>query len=97
MDATGRYTVMPQSFLLSQLAALARHSDNVYYQQDGTTAQPDRHGTELFRCLFHRVIRRFGDIPWPSPSLVDPGFRCMGTLETMLIQETSTHKTGAEA
>jgi len=88
---------MPQNFLLSQLAALARRSNNVYFQQDGNTAQTDRHGTELVRSLFHRVIQRFGDIPWPSSSLVDHGFRCMGTNETMLMQEAPTHKTGAEA
>jgi len=85
MVAAGRYTVLLQNFLLSQLAALARRSNNICFQQDGNTAQTGRQDTELVRSLFHRVIPRFGDIPWPSLSLDDPGFRCMGTFETMHI------------
>jgi hypothetical protein len=89
--------VILQNFLLSQLAALARLSNNVYFQQDGNKAQTDRQVTELVRSLFHRVIPSFADIPWPSPSPDDPGFRSMGTLETMHIQEAPAHKTEAEA
>jgi hypothetical protein len=88
---------MLQNFLLSQLAALARRSNKVYFQQDSNIAQIDRQGTELVRSLFHRVIPRFGDIPLPSTSPDDRGFPSRGTLETMYIQEAPAHKTGAEA
>jgi hypothetical protein len=56
----------------------------VYFQQDGATAHTARLSTGTLRPFFqHRIISRFGDVPWParSPDLTACDFFLWGYLK----------------
>jgi len=61
---------MINNFLEPELKRKHISRDNLWFQQDGVTANTARASMEAIRALF-RVVSRFGDIHWPprSPGL----------------------------
>ena len=58
-------------------------TENIFFQQDGATAQA-RATMEILKAMFlNRFISRFGDVPWQprSPDLSAPDFFLWGYLK----------------
>lgn len=71
-------------FLLNLLRAHPSFSPHTWFQQDGATASMARASMNLLQEAFsHKLISRFGDIPWPprSPDLTPMDFILWGNLK----------------
>ena len=66
-----RYVEMLRSFLRPQLGSLWVNMEEMWFQQDGATAQTARASMTVVRQMFPQHVSRFGDVPWPprSPDL----------------------------
>jgi len=60
-----RYVEMLRSFLRPQLGSLWVNMEEMWFQQDGATAQTARASMTVVRQMFPQHVSRFGDVPWP--------------------------------
>jgi hypothetical protein len=64
-----RYVHMVNEFLLPELRRRDMDIATFWFQQDGATAHTARQSMKTLRTVFeHRIISRYGDIPWPAGS-----------------------------
>jgi len=66
---SARYTQMLRTFLEPDLQRLDVETQNLWFQQDGTTAHSARTAVRVLKEMFPtRVISRRGNIEWPARS-----------------------------
>jgi hypothetical protein len=84
---------MLQTFLATELRRMGQRVRNVWFQQDGATADMARQSMTFLRGMFTGcLISRFGDIPWPahSPDLTAPDLFLWAYLKSK-VYATSPH------
>ena len=77
-----RYRHMIEEYLSHELEDLNR--EKIWFQQDGATPHTARETMDVLKEMFpHRIISRFGDVPWPprSPDLSALDFFLWGYLK----------------
>ena len=71
---SARYIDKMNNFLEPELRSRGINNQNVWFQQDGTTAQTARATMTVVRAMFpDRLISRCGDVLWPPRHL---NFQC---------------------
>ena len=66
---SARYIDMINNFLEPELWKRRINNQNVWFQQDGATADTARAAVAVVRAMFpDHLISRFGDVPWPPRS-----------------------------
>jgi len=65
---SARYVVMSRNFLIPELRRRRLNQFQIWFQQDGATANTSRKAMAELRMLFPgKLISHRGDVPWPSP------------------------------
>jgi len=85
---------MINNFLEPQLRSRRISNQNVWFQQDGATANTARAAMAVVRAMFpDRLISRCGDVPWPprSPELSMCDFFCGATSRHVYTKEGHEH------